>query len=51
LGSTDAAERLWLLTSVEQYLLATDALSSSPDEYERWLGDLLNRELLEPDAR
>lgn len=51
LGPTDAAECLWLLTSVEQYLLATDALSWSPDEYERWLGDLLNRELLEPDAR
>jgi AcrR family transcriptional regulator len=50
LDSTDAAERLWLLTSVEQYLLATDMLGWSPDRYEQWLGDLLDRELLEPHA-
>lgn len=48
LGPNDAAERLWLLTSVEQYLLATDMLGWSPDRYEQWLGDLLDRELLEP---
>jgi len=50
LDPNDAAERLWLLTSVEQYLLATDALSWSPDQYEKWLGDLLELELLEPQA-
>lgn len=50
LEPTDAAERLWLLTSVEQYLLATDALGWSPDQYEQWLGDLLDLELLEPHA-
>lgn len=42
----DAAQRLWLLTSAEQYLLATDKLGWSPDQYEQWLGDLLERELL-----
>lgn len=49
LDPTEAGERLWLLTSAEQYLLATDALGWSPEDYERWLGDLLDRELLEPD--
>jgi AcrR family transcriptional regulator len=48
LEATDAAERLWLLTSVEQYLLATDGLGWSPDRYQQWLGDLLDQELLEP---
>jgi AcrR family transcriptional regulator len=43
-----AAERLWLLTSVEQYLLAVDALGWTPEAYEDWLGDLLERELLAP---
>jgi len=42
----DAAQRLWLLTSAEQYILATDKLGWSPDQYEQWLGDLLDRELL-----
>ena len=47
LGPDEAAERLWLLTSAEQYLLATDALGWPSDDYEKWLGDLLDRELLE----
>lgn len=42
----DAAQRLWLLTSAEQYILATDKLGWNPDQYEQWLGDLLERELL-----
>ena len=46
LAPADAAERLWLLTSLEQYLLATDRLGWSPDRYEQWLGDLLETELL-----
>ncbi|MEE9298414.1 MAG: TetR/AcrR family transcriptional regulator [Acidimicrobiia bacterium] len=50
LKPTDAAERLWLLTSVEQYLVATDGLGWTPDHYERWLGDLLERELLEAET-
>lgn len=48
LDPTDAADRLWLLTSVEQYLLATESLGWSPDQYEQWLGDLLDQELLKP---
>jgi AcrR family transcriptional regulator len=46
LDPADAAERLWLLTSVHQYLMATDELGWSPDRYEQWLGDLLDLELL-----
>jgi len=48
LEQDEAANLLWLLTSVEQYLLATDKLGWNADEYEKWLGDLLERELLEP---
>ena len=48
LDSEDAAERLWLLTSAEQFLNAIDGLGWSPDHYEKWLGDLLERELLKP---
>lgn len=43
-----AAETMWLLTSVEQYLLATDVLGWSGDAYERWLRQLLDRALLQP---
>ena len=48
LNPEDAAERLWLLTSVEQYFKAIDGLGWNGDEYEEWLGGLLDRELLEP---
>lgn len=48
LDPEDAAERLWLLTSAEQFLNAIDGLGWSPDDYENWLGDLLERELLAP---
>jgi len=48
LKQDEAAQRLWLLTSVEQYLLATDKLGWSPAQYEQWLGDLLEHELLNP---
>jgi AcrR family transcriptional regulator len=48
LTAEDAAQRLWLLASVEQFLLATDRLGWSADEYESWLGELLERELLAP---
>jgi AcrR family transcriptional regulator len=43
----EAADRLWLLTSAEQYVLATDDLGWSPARYERWLGGLLEAELLD----
>ena len=42
----EATQRLWLLTSPQQYLLATDKLGWDPDRYEQWLGDLLDHELL-----
>ena len=46
--ATSAAERLWLLTNPEQYLYATDGLGWSPAAYEAWLGELLDRDVLEP---
>lgn len=46
LDPADAAERLWLLTSVEQFFKAIDELGWDADRYEQWLGDLLERELL-----
>ena len=42
----DAAQCMWLIASIEQYLKATDELSWHPDRYEQWLGDLLEREIL-----
>lgn len=44
-----AAERLWLLTTVEGFLNAVDRLGWAPDEYEKWLTDLVETELLEPE--
>lgn len=44
----EAAHTLWLLTSVEQYLLATEDLGWSPDRYEQWLGSLARLALLGP---
>jgi len=41
-----AAQRLWLLTNVEQYLHAVDQLGWPTEQYEQWLGDLLEREIL-----
>ncbi len=46
LDPRDVAERLWLLTSAEQYLLAVDGLGWSSARYEQWLGDLVEAELL-----
>ena len=48
LDAEAAAQRLWLLTSVEQFLHAIDGLGWEPASYERWLGDLLERDLLTP---
>jgi hypothetical protein len=49
LGLEEATETMWLLTSVEQYLLATDVLGWSGEAYERWLRHLLDHVLLESD--
>lgn len=49
LGPTEAAERLWLLTSPEQFLLAIDTLGWAPGQYEDWLGALLRRDLFHDD--
>lgn len=51
LGPSEAAETMWLLSSVEQYLLATDVLGWSGDTYERWLRDVLERLVLVPVRR
>lgn len=48
LGPKRAAETMWLLSSVEQYLLATDVLAWSGETYERWLTGALDRLLLAP---
>jgi AcrR family transcriptional regulator len=47
LTQRQAADRLWLLTTVEGFLNATDRLGWSPRKYEKWLGDLAEREVLE----
>lgn len=51
LDPKDAAERLWLLTSSEQYLLAIDVLGWTPVDYQRWLTSMLDREMLAPEDR
>jgi len=43
-----AAERLWLLTTVEGFLNAVDRLGWSATEYEAWIGDLAEAEILGP---
>ncbi|HSJ29636.1 MAG TPA: TetR/AcrR family transcriptional regulator [Acidimicrobiia bacterium] len=50
LDPTDAAHRLWLLTSPQQFLLAIDVLGWTPDAYAGWLTETLQRELLAPGA-
>lgn len=46
LGPKVSAETMWLLSSVEQYLLATEVLGWSGARYERWLTELLQHQLL-----
>ena len=43
----EAARTLWALTIPELYVLQINAGGLSPDDYERWLGDLLVAALLE----
>jgi AcrR family transcriptional regulator len=46
LAAEGAAERLWLLTTVESYLTAVDRLGWEPARYEAWLGEVSEREML-----
>lgn len=41
-----ATDCLWLLTTVEGFLNAVDRLGWTPDEYESWLGDLAESQIL-----
>lgn len=50
LGPKRATDTMWLLTSAEQYLLATDVLLWSGATYERWLSEILDESLLVPAA-
>lgn len=45
LGQREAADRMWLLSTVSGLLTAIDQLGWSPEKYEAWLGDLLEREI------
>jgi AcrR family transcriptional regulator len=45
LSPVDAADRLWLMTTVEGFLSATDRLGWNAHEYERWVGDLAETEV------
>jgi AcrR family transcriptional regulator len=48
----EAADRLWLITTVESYLTAVDRLRWDPSRYEAWLGELSEREMFgEEDER
>ena len=49
LGPKQAAQTMWLLSSVEQYLLATETLGWSGTDYEQWLRQLLRQTLLAPE--
>jgi AcrR family transcriptional regulator len=46
LAPLDAADRMYLLTSVVSYLTAVDRLGWSPERYGEWLTGLLAREIL-----
>lgn len=48
LSPAAAADRLWLLTTVEGYLNAVDRLQWTREQYESWLADLAKTELFEP---
>jgi AcrR family transcriptional regulator len=44
----ETARTLWTLTVPEIYVLQTDTAGLNPDDYERWLADLLVAAILEP---
>jgi AcrR family transcriptional regulator len=45
LSGEEAADRLWLVTTVESYLTAVDRLRWDPARYEGWLRELAEREI------
>jgi AcrR family transcriptional regulator len=45
---SDAVHTLWTLTVPELYVLQTETIGLDPDDYERWLADLLVAALLRP---
>lgn len=46
LGARRAAETMWLMSSVETYLLCIDRLGWSGLQYQRWLAAVIEREVL-----
>lgn len=46
LDPQEATDQFWLLTGPRQYLAAVDTLGWTANDYEQWLHQLLNRELL-----
>ena len=46
LGADEAADRLALVSSVEQYLYAVDHLGWTGDQYERWLSETMKAQVL-----
>jgi AcrR family transcriptional regulator len=46
LGEKEAADCMWLLTTVQSFLTAVDGLSWTPSQYEEWLSHLLDAEIL-----
>jgi hypothetical protein len=46
----EAARTLWVLTVPELYVLQIHTGGLNPDDYERWLGDLLITVSLEPNS-
>jgi AcrR family transcriptional regulator len=50
LEALEAAQTLWLMTSAEQFLLATDELGWSPADYERWLASAAHQLILRAGA-
>ena len=45
---SDAVHTLWTLTVPELYVLQTETIGLTPDDYERWLTDMLVAALLRP---
>jgi hypothetical protein len=45
LSPSAASDRLWLLTTVEGFLNATDRLGWKTHDYERWIGDVAESEV------
>jgi AcrR family transcriptional regulator len=52
LTAREAADRMWLLSTVDSYVTAIDRLGWTPDRYREWLGDLVELDVLgaRPDA-